>query len=77
MGSKEGRTFYHGRGGGYRKRRNLVNRKQASIQVCYIICTRLNVMPFYCRAVGGVDKKTFSVELEFFDDVIPQVKNDN
>ena len=31
-------------------------------------------MPFYCRAVGGVDKKTFSVELEFFDEVVPQVK---
>ena len=74
MGAKEGRAFHHGRSGGYGKRRNFVNRKQASIQVSYIICTCLNFMPFYYRAVGGVDKKTFSVELEFFDDVIPQVK---
>lgn len=26
------------------------------------------------RAIGGVDKKTYAVELEFFDEVVPQVK---
>jgi len=26
------------------------------------------------RAVGGVDRHTYAVELEFFDEVIPQVQ---
>ena len=29
------------------------------------------------RAMGGADKKTYAVELEFFDEVVPQVKISN
>ena len=31
-------------------------------------------MAFSHRAVGGADRKSFAVDLEFFDDVIPQVE---
>lgn len=33
-----------------------------------------NIVNFRYRAIGGVDRKTYAVDLEFFDEVIPQVK---
>lgn len=30
---------------------------------------------FFYRAIGGVDRKTYAVELEFFEEVVPQVQN--
>jgi len=28
----------------------------------------------FSRAIGGVDRKTYAVELEFFEEVVPQVQ---
>lgn len=77
MGAKKGCAFYHGRRGGYRKGRNITNREQTNIQVSYLFVHVLNYIIVgvgLYRAIGGVDKKTYAVELEFFDEVVPQVK---
>lgn len=75
MGAKKGCAFCHSRLGRYGKRRDFVNGEQVNIQVSYFACTCENIVTILYRAIGGVDRKTYAVELEFFDEVIPQVKN--
>lgn len=40
-------------------------------------CAKNIIVIVRCRAIGGVDRKTYAVELEFFDEVVPQVKINN